>query len=357
MKMTRKILILAGMAMLSGQAAAAQQCDRRYYQPDWDHQPPTVDTYNFVRAETDLQFKGYAIKYKAFGRFAHTRKHYDVHKQVTMSGNRDTIYSFGVFDLSKSPLTITLPDSKGRYMSLMVISQDHDVYPGVYAPGKWTFTQAEIGTRYIMVGIRTFADPNDPADLKAAHRLQDAVKVEQKDKGDLSGLADWNKKQMLKIRRAFDTLGSSLSDSSTYFGVKCDRSYLRNAMGVAVGWGGMQKRDALYIPVQVPKNDGKTPYVLHVPKDVPIVGNGFWSVTVYNKERYMVPNPRDIYSYNNVTAKKNPDGSVTIRFGGDPKADNYIPIVPGWVYLVRMYRPGKAILEGKWTFPKPQEAK
>ena len=45
------------------------------------------------------------------------------------------------------------------------------------------------------------------------------------------------------------------------------------------------------------------------------------------------------------------DGSITIHFGGDPKADNYLPIMEGWNYLVRLYQPKKEILDGSWTFP------
>jgi len=60
------------------------------------------------------------------------------------------------------------------------------------------------------------------------------------------------------------------------------------------------------------------------------------------------------YSFNNVTAKEDKDGSVTIHFGGDPKADNFLPIVPGWNYMARMYKPGPEILDGSWTFPSAQ---
>ncbi|WP_419605239.1 DUF1214 domain-containing protein [Thiolapillus sp.] len=313
------LILVAGLGL-----ANAADCQKKYYSPDWVAQPPKVDVYNYDRAETDLQFKGYSEKYKAFGKFAHSRKPYDVHKQVTQSGNRDTLYSFGVFDLSKSPLTIEL---------------------------------LEIGTRYIMFGIRTFADPNSKEDLARAHKLQDAMRVSQSDPGDLSGIPDWNEKKMMELRKDFNNLGSTLPDSSTFFGVKCDRSYLQNALGVAVGWGGLQRRDALYLPVQVAKNDGKTAYTLTVPRDVPIEDNGFWSVTVYNKDRFMEPNDLDAYSFNKVTARKNEDGSATIHFGGNPKADNYLPIMEGWVYIVRLYRPKKALLDGKWKFPEPAEAK
>ena len=346
--------LVVTVSMVSSTLYGAE-CDNKYYAPAWDHQAPTVDAFNYVRAETDVQFRDYAKIYDAFGKFTHSRKPYNVDKQVTHSGNRDTIYSFGVFDLSGSELTIEMPETNGRYMSLMLVSQDHDVYPAYYAPGKWTFSEKEIGTRYVMFAIRTFADPNDEADMKKAHALQDAVKVTQKDKGDLSGIPEWNKEQMMKLRKAYNVIGSTTVDSSKYFGVKCDRSYLENAMGVAVGWGGLQAIDATYVPVTPAKNDGKTAYVLTVPEDVPV--DGFWSVTVYNKDRFMVKNELNRYSLNNVTAKKNKDGSTSIHFGGDPKAENYIPIVPGWQYIVRLYRPHKEILEGKWTFPAAAEAK
>ena len=42
-------------------------------------------------------------------------------------------------------------------------------------------------------------------------------------------------------------------------------------------------------------------------------------------------NDREAYTLNNVTAKKAPDGSVTIQFGGcDGKVANCLPITPGW---------------------------
>jgi hypothetical protein len=28
--------------------------------------------------------------------------------------------------------------------------------------------------------------------------------------------------------------------------------------------------------------------------------------------------------------------------------------VPGWNYIVRLYKPKKEILDGTWTFPDPQ---
>jgi hypothetical protein len=33
---------------------------------------------------------------------------------------------------------------------------------------------------------------------------------------------------------------------------------------------------------------------------------------------------------------------------------NCVPIVKGWNYTVRLYRPRAEILNGTWTFPAPQ---
>ena len=56
---------------------------------------------NYVRAESDIQMKGYAVAMDAFGKFAVNRTHYDVDNQVTVRGNRDTMYMFGTFDQTR----------------------------------------------------------------------------------------------------------------------------------------------------------------------------------------------------------------------------------------------------------------
>lgn len=71
----------------------------------------------------------------------------------------------------------------------------------------------------------------------------------------------------------------------------------------------------------------------------------------------MEPNPLNAYSVNNVTAKPNADGSVTVHFGGDAGATNYLPIPAGWSYVVRMYGPRKQVVDGTWKFPEAQPAR
>ena len=312
---------------------------------------PKVTANNYVRAETDFQMKDYVDKYGCFGKFYHSRDAYDVHNQVTVRANRDTLYSFGVFDL-RSPLTITLPETGGRYQSLMIVNQDHSIW-SFYGPRTGILTEEKAGTRYVFLAMRTFMDPNDEQDLKEAHRLQDAVKIEQADVGKLE-VPDWKKEEVEQMRATINVVGSTVTDSSKFFGRKEKLDPVYWLLGAALGWGGLPAQAATYANVVPEKNDGKTPYTLTV-TDVPV--HGFWSVTLYDDKGWMPVNKYNAYSFNNVTAKKDKDGSITIHFGGDPKADNFLPIVPGWNYIVRMYKPGPEILDGSWTFPnaKPVE--
>jgi hypothetical protein len=306
-----------------------------------------VTARNYVRAESDLQMKGYQEKFDCFGKLVPVREPYDVNNQITVRGNRDTLYSFGVFDLS-SPLTVTLPDTGGRYQSLMIVSQDHSIW-SFYGPRTGTLTAEEVGSRYATLTVRTFADPNDQDDLDDAYRLQDAVAIEQADIG-VFDVPEWDQREVEQMRETINVVGSTVTDSSKFFGKKEDLDPVYWMIGAALGWGGLPAQDATYGIVFPEHNDGSTPYTLTV-SDVPV--DGFWSVTLYDDKGWMPVNDYDAYSFNDVTADKNADGSVTIHFGGDPEQPNFLPIVPGWNYIVRLYRPRQEILDGSWQFPAP----
>lgn len=309
---------------------------------------PKVTAGNYVRAETDVQMKGYIDSLDIFGRFHHNQQPYDVNNQVTVRGNRDTLYSFGVFDL-RSPVTITLPETGGRYQSLMIVNQDHSIW-SFYGPRTGTLTEEKAGTRYVFLLLRTFMDPNDEKDMKDAYRLQQAVGVKQADVGKFE-VPNWSKEEVEEMRDTINVVSATVTDSSKMFGRKENLDPVYWMLGAALGWGGLPAEAATYANAFPEKNDGKTPYTLTV-SDVPVYG--FWSVTLYDDKGLMPVNKYNAYSFNNVTAKKDEDGSITIHFGGDPKADNFLPIVPGWNYIVRMYKPGPEILNGTWTFPSAQ---
>lgn len=309
----------------------------------------TVDT--FVRAESDMTLSRY-VKQGAFGKFFHIRQPTPIDKQDVIRMNRDTLYSIGVFDLT-SPLTVVKPASEGRFQSMLVVNEDHSMLPVEHGAGEFTFTKDQIGSRYVFIILRTFVDANDPVDVKAANALQDKIAVRQENPGKFE-IPDWDEASLKKVRDAVNVLAATRTETKDMFGDKAKLNPLSHLMGAAYGWGGNPKEAAVYDNAVPTKNDGKTPYAVTV-KDVPV--DGFWSITVYNKDGFMEKNDQNVYSYNNVTAKKNADGSITINFGGGPNAINNLPITPGWNYVVRMYQPKQSIVNGSWTFPKAQPAK
>jgi hypothetical protein len=56
----------------------------------------------------------------------------------------------------------------------MIASQNHSIW-SEYGPQDVVLDEETIGTRYAHLLLRTFFDPNDEEDVKAAHALQDAV--------------------------------------------------------------------------------------------------------------------------------------------------------------------------------------
>lgn len=315
--------------------------------------PVTVD--NFVRAESDLYF-GNAVKDAGGpGKFFHHRGVTPIDKQPVIRMNRDTLYSAAVFDLDAGRVTITLPDAGKRFMSIQIIDEDQYTPMVVYGADSTTFTKEKIGTRYVLAAVRTLVDPNDPKDVEQVHALQDAIKVQQPGGPGRFEVPNWDPVSQKEVREALLVLAATLPDTRRAFGPRGEVDPVRYLIEAAAAWGGNPEKDATYLNVTPAKNDGTAIYKLNV-NNVPV--DGFWSISVYNKEGYFQKNPFDSYTLNNIIAKKSADGSVNVQFGGcDEKIPNCLPIAPGWNYLVRLYRPHAEILNGTWKFPEPQPVK
>jgi hypothetical protein len=317
--------------------------------PTGDAIPVTPD--NFNRAETDLVM-GSVVKDGGFGKYVHHRDLYPVDAPIVRP-NRDTLYSFSIFDLDAGPVTITLPNTGHRFMSLQVIDADQYTPEVHYGAGRYTFTRKKIGTRYVQLGVRMLVDPDDPEDLKKVHALQDAIMIEQPGGPGRFEVTNWDQASQKKIRDALLVLGTTLPDTKRMFGPRDQVDPVRHLIGTAMAYGGNPEKDALYLNITPSKNDGATNYVLNVPANVPV--DAFWSVIVYNDKGYLERNPYNAYSLNSITAKKNADGSIIIQFGGcDGKIANCLPTMLGWNYMVRLYRPRAEILNGTWKFPEAQ---
>ena len=336
--MKKNILVALGLPFLATSALAQNAV------------PVTVD--NFPRAESDLYFGNVVKDAGGVGRMYHHREPMQIDKQTVIRANRDTLYSAAVFDLDAGPATITLPDAGKRFRSMQVINEDHDVVGNVaYRPGSYTFDKNKAGTRYVVIALRTLVNPDDQKDLELTHALQDATKISQNSIGSFE-VPNWDQASQKKVRDALLVLGSTIPDFKGAFGAKGQVDPIRHLIGTAAAWGGNPDKEATYLNVTPSRNDGTTIHKLVV-KDVPV--DGFWSISVYDAQGYFQKNDLNAYSLNNITAKKSADGAVDVQFGGcDGKVQNCLPIMAGWNYTVRLYRPHDEILNGTWKFPEPQ---
>ena len=308
-------------------------------------EPVKVDT--FVRAETDMTMVRYE-KQGAFGKLFHTRGPVPIDKQDVIRMNRDTLYSYLVLDLEAGSALVSMPEVGARFMSLQAIDQDHYVHGVFYAPARFVFTREQVGTRYMVLLFRTFLDPNDPADVAAAQAAQDGIRVEQAAAGRLE-LPEWDKASLDAVRAALNTLALHGASAAHGFGRRGEVNPIDHVAMAAAGWGGNPQRAAMYLPIVPPAALAGAPSRIRL-TEVPV--DGFWSITMYNAQGFMVANPAHAYSVNNVTAQRAADGSVTVQFGGCEAAPpNCLPTPEGWNAMLRLYRPRAALLEGRWQVP------
>jgi hypothetical protein len=309
----------------------------------------TVENYN--RAQTDVNFAG-VVKNGGFGKFRHGRELAPPVQQGIVRPNRETLYSFAIFDLDAGPVTITLPDGAKRFMGMQVVNQDQYTPAIYYGAGTHTLTREMIGTRYAIAVVRFLLDFSNKEEVQQVHALQDAIKFSQERPGTFE-IPNWDQASLKKVQAALLQLGTTVSDTRRMFGANEHQvDPVKHLIGSAMLWGGNPEKDALYLPITPARNDGKTVYKLTV-GDVPV--DGFWSITVYNAEGYLETNPYNAYSVNNITAKKGADGSVAIQFGGcDGEIPNCLPIMKDWNYTVRLFRPRAEILDGTWRFSEAQ---
>jgi hypothetical protein len=321
------VQIYAGLLLAATINAALAQAQSAPQAPAGEAIPVTVD--NFIRAETDMIFAG-GVKTQGLGRFLHHREPVPIDYPVVRP-NRDTLYSLSIFDLDAGPATITLPDAGQRFMSLQVIDEDHYTPEVVYGAGSYTFTREKIGTRYVSLAVRILVDPANPEDIRQVHALQDAITVTQPGGPGRFEVPNWDQASQKKVRDALLALAETLPDTKRTFGARDQVDPVRHLIGTAFAFGGNPEKDALYLNVTPSKNDGTTVHRLIV-KDVPV--DGFWSISVYNAEGHFQKNALDAYTLNDTTAKRNPDNSVVVQFGGcDGKIVNCLPTMPAWNYM------------------------
>jgi uncharacterized protein DUF1214 len=227
-----------------------------------------------------------------------------------------------------------------------MVNQDHHINEVVHEPGQHQLTMAKYDTPYVLVAARLLVDSADEQDVATVNALQDKLGLEARSAQPFA-MPDYDMASLDVTRDALLELAKGISTFRHAFGARNKVDPIHHVIATAAGWGGLPDKEAIYVNVNPGLPVGE--YDLTV-RDVPV--DGFWSISLYNPEGFFQPNDRGAYSVNNITAVRDGDGSITVCFGGCRDGrPNCLPIMDGWNYIVRLYRPRTEILDGTWTFP------
>jgi len=143
-------------------------------------------------------------------------------------------------------------------------------------------------------------------------------------------------------------------------------AYKLRAMGTLIGLGVNLPEDAIY-PATFVDGEGKpysgaNRYVLHFDKGKFPPAGAFWSVTLYDKDGFQVPNVLSRFAIGDRDKLKfNADGSLDLYIQNEsPDADresNWLPAPAGEFNLaMRLYSPRREVSDGGWTPPPVKKA-
>ena len=139
--------------------------------------------------------------------------------------------------------------------------------------------------------------------------------------------------------------------------------YLDRAIVAKVGLAQQVPSQAVYFSTSsssngTPLSGGRQFALTFTPRQLPPLGkHGFWSLTMYDTQHYLVGNPLDRYSVgSHVDAlSKETNGDVTIVMSASKPGGrhvNWLPAPAGaFEVIFRVYSPGPAVAKGGWTPP------
>lgn len=148
----------------------------------------------------------------------------------------------------------------------------------------------------------------------------------------------------------WDYFGEPIGDFNT--------EYAYRALVALAGLGANTVEVALYPKIEQDADGntltGEKSYLLHFESYPQVLEGGFWSVTAYGDDDFLIDNPMDRYCINDRSdLKANDDGSVDIILSEDAPEDttNWLPVGDGGFHLyMRIYTPDMDALD-TWTAP------
>lgn len=302
--------------------------------------PVTLE--NYKTAESDLAFAN-VTQFVGTNQFLHFPVDaFDLENQTVVRMNRDTIYSGAVLNVSDGA-SVTLPETDGRYMSAMVVQNDHYIDQVFKTSGTHVI---EADTDFVLLTLRIRIYPNDPADGRRVQALQEAVEFEV-NAAEPHEMPDYDMEQLVALRDELAAEAAELGSLNNMSGARGTVDEHMHMLGTAAGWGLLPDANARYLSYGQEDGQGCFHATYSVP---PFNEPGFFSITMYDADGWIFSDLANLNEYN---IEFNDDGTFDAYFGecGDD-AKNNLPIVDGWNFLMRVYEPRLDELD-EYELPTP----
>jgi len=302
----------------------------------------TPETY--IRAETDRQFGIVAKMAGGVNKVFHFRRPTPLDKQNIVRMNRDTLYSMAVVDTSQGATISVPPIPSGRYASVYLADNDHYCPFVIYDSGTHALPR---DTKYLGVGVRIQVfNPQDEDEVALINELQDQFIIRANSADPLPEFK-WDLESLKALTAQYEKDSKQYSSWQGMMGPRGRVDEKTRHIAAAAAWGLFPEWDATYLNY----SGGHDDRVCHQATYQVPENEAFWSITVYGNDGYMKSDNNIVNSSN---VKLNADGTFDVYFGSlENCADvpNRLDTTEGWNFLMRIYRPGRSVLDGAYTLP------
>ncbi len=302
----------------------------------------------YINAESHAFMNEFAINRKVgLNSFYHFTTLAKAADKWVVSPSLDHLYSVFVIDTSK-PFTVIVPDNDGRFVSLHMQDENHTFPAYKVGPGEYSFKPTDFDTQFVLGGVRIASDGTKENIDHIVKKLQPQLKVIGG--GDnLDMLPKPDLKTMMAVRSALIVEYDKLDDTfeTVTYKIEDVKNWEKTTYVIAGAFALSPEDTAMYPAYSLKGAVGGKCY--KATYTVPPLADkrGYFSITVYGEDKYLMSDEYNIVSSNHPTTKLNKDKTFTVHFGSmdckvaaDAAGVNfaYTP-TDNWGFLMRIYLP------------------
>jgi len=235
-----------------------------------------------------------------------------------VSPSLDHLYSIAVVDARKG-FTIVLPENiDNRFVSLHIQDENHTFVAYEVAAGTYTYTAEQVDTDTVIVGIRMASDGSSENLEHIVNELQPQYKIIAN--SAIEDVPSVAQEGLLKVRDALMTEYDKLPDTygTVTYNIEDVTDWEKLSYTLAGAWGLSPEDTAMYPAYNLKDVQGGTCYQAQYPAvPVRLEDGGYFSITVYGPDKYLMADHDNIVSSNHAKTIFNKDGSFDVIFGGE----------------------------------------